>query len=347
VVLILDRREDPVTPLLNQWTYQAMLHELMGIENNRVKMEGGSAEMKEMVMSALSDSFYAENLYMNFGDLGANIKTYVSEFQEKNRNSARVETIQEMQQFVENYPEFRRLSGNVSKHVAVVHELSRIIQSAGLLDLSKLEQDLACTEAKNDHYNQLLAKLRSNDVNNWERLRLVLLFVLRYENERDCIAGLKTELRSKNIPPEQVDLVDHILRYAGQSVRSGDQLFGNRSAWNVGLSKLSKGLNFRGIENVYTQHTSLLKNVVDTLLKGKLRESDFPFAAPCSGGSAKERPSALVVFVVGGCTYEEARDVADLKKNTPNMSSFVLGGSCIHNTKSFLADVAQLSRPRH
>ena len=34
-VLILDRRDDPVTPLLNCWTYQAMIHELLGIKNNR------------------------------------------------------------------------------------------------------------------------------------------------------------------------------------------------------------------------------------------------------------------------------------------------------------------------
>ena len=36
VLLLLDRREDPVTPLLMQWTYQAMVHELLGIHANRV-----------------------------------------------------------------------------------------------------------------------------------------------------------------------------------------------------------------------------------------------------------------------------------------------------------------------
>lgn len=34
VVLLLDRRDDPVTPLLTQWTYQAMIHELVGIKDN-------------------------------------------------------------------------------------------------------------------------------------------------------------------------------------------------------------------------------------------------------------------------------------------------------------------------
>lgn len=39
LLIILDRRNDPVTPLLTQWTYQAMVHELLGITNSRVSME--------------------------------------------------------------------------------------------------------------------------------------------------------------------------------------------------------------------------------------------------------------------------------------------------------------------
>jgi len=38
ILLILDRRDDPVTPLLTQWTYQAMVHELLGIKNGRVDL---------------------------------------------------------------------------------------------------------------------------------------------------------------------------------------------------------------------------------------------------------------------------------------------------------------------
>lgn len=38
LLLIIDRRSDPVTPLLTQWTYQAMVHELLGIHNGRVNL---------------------------------------------------------------------------------------------------------------------------------------------------------------------------------------------------------------------------------------------------------------------------------------------------------------------
>ena len=63
LLLIVDRRDDPVTPLLTQWTYQAMVHELLGINNNRVSLahvEGISADLKEVVMSAEHDEFYAK-----------------------------------------------------------------------------------------------------------------------------------------------------------------------------------------------------------------------------------------------------------------------------------------------
>lgn len=77
LLLIVDRREDAVTPLLNQWTYQAMVHELMGINNSRVDMSGAPGvkdELKEVVLSVDSDPFYAQNMFLNFGELGANVK---------------------------------------------------------------------------------------------------------------------------------------------------------------------------------------------------------------------------------------------------------------------------------
>lgn len=48
VLLILDRKDDPVTPLLSQWTYQAMLHELIGIRNNRVDLNDAPGVRKDM-----------------------------------------------------------------------------------------------------------------------------------------------------------------------------------------------------------------------------------------------------------------------------------------------------------
>jgi hypothetical protein len=50
LLLVLDRRDDPVTPLLSQWTYQAMVHELLpgGIKNNTVDMRHAKGVSKDL-----------------------------------------------------------------------------------------------------------------------------------------------------------------------------------------------------------------------------------------------------------------------------------------------------------
>lgn len=48
LLLILDRRDDPVTPLLSQWTYQAMVHELLGLNDNRVVLKGAPGVRKDL-----------------------------------------------------------------------------------------------------------------------------------------------------------------------------------------------------------------------------------------------------------------------------------------------------------
>ena len=56
-----------------------------------------------------------------------------------------------LQAFVENYPQFRKLSGTVSKHVAVVSELSRLVAEHHLMTVSELEQDMVTKSDRVGH----------------------------------------------------------------------------------------------------------------------------------------------------------------------------------------------------
>lgn len=51
---------------------------------------------------------------------------------------------EDMANFVDNYPEYRKMHGNVSKHVTLVTEMSRIVEERKLMLVSQTEQDLAC-----------------------------------------------------------------------------------------------------------------------------------------------------------------------------------------------------------
>ncbi|GFZ09905.1 vacuolar protein sorting 45 [Actinidia rufa] len=136
LLLIIDRRDDPVTPLLNQWTYQAMVHELIGIQDNKVDLRTIgkiSKDQQEVVLSSEQDAFFKSNMYENFGDIGLNIKRMVDEFQQVAKSNQNIQTIEDMAKFVDNYPEYRKMHGNVSKHVTLVTEMSKIVEERKLM----------------------------------------------------------------------------------------------------------------------------------------------------------------------------------------------------------------------
>ena len=57
LLMIIDRRSDPVTPLLTQWTYQAMLHEEFGLKNGKVAAVSGNEDLKvDLLLTSLPDT---------------------------------------------------------------------------------------------------------------------------------------------------------------------------------------------------------------------------------------------------------------------------------------------------
>lgn len=64
-----------------------------------------------------------------------------------------------MANFVDNYPEYRKMHGNVSKHVTLVTEMSRIVEERTLMLVSQTEQDLACNGGQGAAFEVILSPL--------------------------------------------------------------------------------------------------------------------------------------------------------------------------------------------
>lgn len=337
VLLILDRRDDPVTPLLNQWTYQAMVHELLTINNNRVNLshvKGISKELKEVVLSAEHDEFYANNLYLNFGEIGQTIKELMDEFQKKAKKHQKVESIADMKNFVETYPLFKKLSGTVSKHVTVVGELSSLVERHHLLQVSELEQELSCQSDHSMQLQKIKELINNQQIRDIDAVRLVMLYALHYEKyTNNDINGLLNLLKSRAVSEKYIKLIYSILEYSGINARQSN-LFDRESVAKI-TKKLFKGLS--GVDNIYTQHTPLLNETLEDLIKGKLSLQTFPYLG---NTVMSKRPQDIIVFMIGGTTYEESLTVYNLNKQNPGIK-IILGGTIIHNSASFLEEIQQ------
>ena len=64
-------------------------------------------------------------------------------------------SIADIERFMHKYPEFKKQQGMVAKHVALTSHLSAVVDERNLLDLSELEQELACEESLTDSMNRV------------------------------------------------------------------------------------------------------------------------------------------------------------------------------------------------
>ncbi|KAL1964234.1 hypothetical protein VTN77DRAFT_7192 [Rasamsonia byssochlamydoides] len=343
ILLILDRRDDPITPLLTQWTYQAMVHELIGINNGRVDLRDVPEirpELKEIVLSQDQDPFFKKNMYQNFGDLGSNIKEYVEQYQVKTKSNMSIESIADMKRFVEDYPEFRKLSGNVSKHVTLVSELSRRVGEDNLLDVSELEQSLACNDNHASDLRALQRIIPMPTVPAENKIRLVALYAIRYEKQPSNSLPLLLDLLTTagGVPRHKINIIPKLLAYhhslQAPPVAGGFSDLFESTGFFSGARDRFKGL--KGVENVYTQHSPRLEATLQNLIKGKLKELQYPFLE--GGGHTRDKPQDIIIFMVGGATYEEAKTVAQVNASSPGVR-VVLGATTIHNSTTFLEEV--------
>jgi vacuolar protein sorting-associated protein 45 len=243
-----------------------------------------------------------------------------------------------MQRFVDAFPEFKALSGNVSKHVTLMHVLSDTVKRRQLLRLSELEQDLACSQDHAKAIREIFPILEDPAIAFEDKARVVALYALRYERENNQIAQLKGVLRSKAQSEAEVQrcgIVDEVLRYAGAAVRGGD-LFGNKNM----LSKMitSAKSSVKGVDNIYTQHKPVLLDTLRQLAELKLTGKHYPYL-DAAGSKQGGRYRLVVVYMAGGVTFEEVLAVHDFNSNNAQGMRCVIAGSEIHNSRSFIDDV--------
>jgi hypothetical protein len=99
-----------------------MLHEFIGVYNNKVDIvnkqkafliqaessdKGLSIkekEEREFVLSEITDEFYRKNVYMGFGELANNIKSFISEVSHKRNKTVKLESLEDMHEALDKIP---------------------------------------------------------------------------------------------------------------------------------------------------------------------------------------------------------------------------------------------------
>lgn len=345
--LIIDRFDDCVTPLLTQWTYQAMVHEIFGISSsNRVRAPDAqklSKKPEEFILSSREDAFFRDHKYDDYGDVGAAVKKYVDDFaneRSKTTASKSSASVDDVAKFVERYPEFRQKSATVAKHVQLVHTLSKVINDRQLMKVSEIEQELACAGTSvNGLEKQVEEIINDPSFGESEKVRLVGLYCLRRETEAPQICQHLLRVLSNHVGGKRIDALDCMLRRGGENARTSD-LFGTKT---IAARMRTSVSALKGTENVYTRHVPLVRSLVAQCANGKLPSIEYSptwdgFTPECS-----KKPAEIIVFIVGGATYAEARAIAKFNASKEsNGVTVTLGGYSMLHQSRFIENLANV-----
>lgn len=285
-VLVLDRREDPVTPLLSQWTYQAMVHELLGgLKDNVVRLRDSR---QEYVMSALDDEFFRKNMHLNFGDVGMAVKDLVDRVSADHMTVKGFDTIEDIAAFVEHLPDATEQQGLTAKHVTIMGALSKEVEERSLMAVSGVEQDVCCqASSPAAHYEAVAGIVRNGRVRAMDKARLVLLYAFRYEQEapQEVSTLFSAMETAAGADAALMDTMRYLRKSTAAIMARGSlDLFSDKTLTSR-FANLAKQ-HLRGVENVYTQHQPAFAGVIERAARGRLSVEDFPFASSSASSAS-------------------------------------------------------------
>lgn len=182
-LIITERKEDPATPLVFDWSYLSMLNDIVHIEDNKVTLKGEGTAAKSYNLFAEEDEFLRNNRYSNYGEVASNIEDFLKRITDKKKSSQNIQNFEDMRKVLDTMPEMRKESGNLNKHYELIDEIIKKVKARRLLEIGEIEQTLVAKENKNDSFKAINEIIDDEKFSSFDILRLCVLYNLKYEGD--------------------------------------------------------------------------------------------------------------------------------------------------------------------
>lgn len=379
LLVILDRKIDPVSPLVAPWTYQLMIHELIGINRNVVRTPGASGQAELLPLSETSDAFFHETMYFNYGDLTDRFQKYVDLYKKQTKQSSienlKTQDLSELKKILTRFPEYKKLSNNILKHLNIISEIDLNISKQNLWLIGELQQTILCDLESFATIKSKMADLVSDPgIPTIHKVKMMLIFIAKNSHHQAEIASLVSKLSDPiTTSPQPSDTQMRLIkkwasnkRFSGTTSEStankniGNLFNNNRIKIQSLFNGNSKQAQATRNDNIYMQYIPKLSEIVNSMVGSaddgrdlaKLQELHglATLVPDCVANQYGKNLSSvpaqeIIVYFKGGVTYEEARLAHELTNLNPNLS-MVIGSDTVLNSASYLAKLCdELNEP--
>ncbi|KAL8944593.1 MAG: hypothetical protein Q9211_000518 [Gyalolechia sp. 1 TL-2023] len=338
LLVITDRSLDLFAPLLHEFTYQAMVHDLLPLtEGDKIYYRSGISQAqlgKDQEISE-KDSIWVKYRHLHMKELLDELVKDFNAFKAQNPQFADSDapaTINNIKDMLAGLPKFQEGKEAYSLHLSMTQDAMNVFQETRLADVASVEQSLA-TGLDEDYKkpknmaDQVVRLLDDDAIQFPDRLRLIIQYLLY----RNGLLPTDTQklLAHARLPAQDSEVI-HNLELLGAHVTR--QLKDSRPAAQSQFGK--KEAQAPVDESGLSRFDPALKVVLEELSRGTLDQNMFPFTKPHLDAAdgligqdnvsqaslrsakptwARTRPSTseprqrILVFMAGGATYSESR----------------------------------------
>jgi len=357
-LIVVDRTIDTSGPLIHEFTYQAMVNDLVGLENGSKYIQNGVAGEKVVLLDE-KDTFWNKYRHTHIAEVSEEVSKQFNQFISENKAASSVAkgrqggaSLKELKDTIQALPQYHELKDKFAVHIDLCQKCNNIFSKNNISAIAEIEQNLITgvtaegSVPKNIIMN-MVPLLDNPDVDNYDKLRLLILYIICYNGVPQD--DLKKLVEHAHIMNPELDIISNF-KYLGVNLKSSTlkdlkPKRGYDSMWEK--EKVKRKLNKNDEEESYelSRYVSTLKYVIEDNIHNILNTSVFPATKePTSSRRKMEAEQSSVKgtslrstkpsWAKKSADRDKQKDIAspslnekeDLRKYGPRTIVFVVGG---------------------
>lgn len=376
-LLITDRSMDIMAPLVHEFSYQAMAHDLLPIKDAdkvtfRTTINQGTPQAEEKdVEIGEKDKVWVDNRHRHMKDTIDKLMGDFQKFLDQNphftNEDADPTNLNAIRDMLAGLPQFQEMKESYSLHLTMAQECMNIFQHNKLPDIASAEQTLSTgldeDMRKPKNVLESVVRLLDDDaVKSGDRLRLVIMYILFRGGV--IMEDVKKLLTHASLPMQDGEVVNN-LELLGARVNYA--LKEQRYPYTALFPKDPKMAQISE-EYGLSRFEPAVKPLLEHMVKGTLDQNTFPYVNPpldpnedllaaqgtslragrpnwaAAGRRQPENKQRIIIFMAGGATYSEARACYEISRE--RNKDVILATSHMLTPQFFIRQVGDLSRDK-
>ncbi|KAI8886747.1 Sec1-like protein [Backusella circina FSU 941] len=375
-LILLDRTIDPISPFLHEFTYQAMMADLLTLEEipaglkyeYEYTQEDGTTQKQEVTLTE-QDTVYTTYRHSHIAILTEKLTEDFNKFMAQNKmatGTASIGSLNEMKNIISNLPQFQEMKSKYSAHMTIASDCMTQFSDQKLETLGMLEQDMACGETCDsspltDLVDKLIEAVDDANTSDLVKVRLILLWIAT--SDKVDQEELQELLSHARLSQDHKDAIENIALLGVQLSKTANKQ-GQKTKKNRKPSLKKQEVPFDLSRYVPVGHitrtidNSLFPNLraarASSIKKNKaeeqktisqLRVYKTLWHKKNTGAAAGPKPPSgppVIIFVVGGVTYSEIRSAYELSEAYD--CEVYIGSTHIITPDRFVQDISMLDK---